>query len=104
MQTAVVRIFSSSSAVRRLAEGNIQDYDTVINQFSDQATKLQVEFITLVSSTNFSVQANAFNDRRGDIFNPSGIAAKAMEVDAPIAVTIQMDYSDFEKEGAPRFL
>jgi hypothetical protein len=70
---------------------------------SEQASILQVEFATLVSS-DFAIKAGANNDRRGATFNPSGLATKAMNLRSPLAATVMMSYSDFILEGAPRYL
>jgi hypothetical protein len=83
--------------------GTAQDCIDVIDRLSKQARTLQVEYLTLVSA-NYSIQAGAYNDRRGSNFNPSGIASKVLELKAPIAVTVQMEFSEFEKEGAARYL
>jgi hypothetical protein len=75
----------------------------MIQTLSGQVDNLQFEFATLVAS-NCTVQVGANNDRRGEIFDPSNVATRAMELGSPIAVTLEMDYSDFVREGAPRFL
>jgi hypothetical protein len=75
----------------------------MVELLSDQASTLQFEFATLVSS-NFTIQVGANNNRRGQIFNPSNVARRAIELEAPIAVSLEMDYSEFAQEGAPRFL
>jgi twitching motility protein PilJ len=88
-----------------IAQGSssTEDYVQMQQLLSHQVNILQFEFATLVSS-DYTIQVGANNNRTGETFNPSGIAAKAMKLGAPLAVTVAMDYAEFAKEGAPRFL
>jgi hypothetical protein len=89
----------------RIAEGSNsnEDYDQMVQLLSKQANILQVEFASVVSN-NFTIRAGANNDRRGEMFNPSGLSAKAMSLRSPLAATVTMNYSEFAIEGAPRYL
>jgi hypothetical protein len=104
-QTSVARIVSSTLPARKVAEGinSEEDFAMLSQTLVGQVNVLEFEFATLVSR-NCTVQIGANNDRRGELFDPSGVASKAMELGATLAVTVKMNYSEFSEEGAPRFL
>jgi hypothetical protein len=79
------------------------DYDLTVQGLQFERNLRSVEFCTLVSA-NFTILAGANNDRRGQVFDPSGVVSTASQLNRRVAVVTTMEYDEFLLEGAPRFM
>jgi hypothetical protein len=91
--------------LRKLAEGNgiISDYLETKELLTDQIEHWSIEYSTLVNR-NLTIVSSSNNYRWGETFDPSGVASKALDLNARIMVSVVMSYDEFMKEGSPRFL
>src|SRR4051794_27658037 len=101
MQTLSSVALASDPTIQGFLQ-NSSEYSSVISSLQSEQMQRKFEFLTLVSS-NLTILANANNDRRGEMFDPSGIVSKVLDLNERIVVVTTMSHSEFMKEGAPRY-
>jgi twitching motility protein PilJ len=63
----------------------------------------KIEFATLVDR-NLTIVAGANNNRVNETWDPSGVVSKVLALNTRIIVSTTMEWSEFMKEGAIRWL
>jgi hypothetical protein len=86
--------------------GNRSDsssYVQVVAELQGEITRRQIEYCTLVANDT-TIIAGANNDRRGEIFDPSGIVSAVLANPRRTIVVTTISRQEFLKEGSPRWL
>jgi twitching motility protein PilJ len=76
---------------------------SVLSKLVSEMNSRKIEFATLVG-TNKKIILGANNNRTGQSFDPSGIVTDVLTNNRRLAVTVTMTNSEFQMEGAKRWL
>eukprot|EP00475_Leptophrys_vorax_P037119 TRINITY_DN635_c0_g1_i4.p1 TRINITY_DN635_c0_g1~~TRINITY_DN635_c0_g1_i4.p1 ORF type:complete len:911 (-),score=230.86 TRINITY_DN635_c0_g1_i4:145-2877(-) len=98
-------IIAGSLSIRRVTEGlgSSTDFTETSATLSRQVDNWKIEYCTLVNRSRMIVAGGNKNNRMGEVFDPSGAVTKAMQLKNRIYASVEISYSEFEKEGAKQF-
>eukprot|EP00475_Leptophrys_vorax_P016231 TRINITY_DN2267_c0_g1_i5.p1 TRINITY_DN2267_c0_g1~~TRINITY_DN2267_c0_g1_i5.p1 ORF type:complete len:602 (-),score=163.50 TRINITY_DN2267_c0_g1_i5:899-2599(-) len=94
-----------TDSYRRTVQGTEQpgDISDVVSSLREVMIARKIEFATLVNRDS-KIIACANNNRTGEIWDPSGVVNKTLELNTRIIVSVAMEWDDFMKEGSMRWL
>jgi hypothetical protein len=85
------------------SQGNESDLQYVRSALIQVIQDRKIEYATLVGrDSKVIIGANA--NRTGEVWDPSGIVSKAVELNTRVAVSASISRSEFLKEGPPRWM
>jgi twitching motility protein PilJ len=76
---------------------------SVLSKLVSEMNSRKVEYATLVGADK-RIILGANNNRTGQLFDPSGVVTDVLTKNQRLAVTALMDNSEFQLEGAKRWL